>query len=208
MRVRPPTEVARLAETPHGESACLGATLPATVTIVVIDWWIWCACCLTCPPLTLWNNNSHGNCIRPVAKCERSQVCAVNIKCTLHLKVLCYHSTRIRQLFSEYFPLKYRCTCHSCSSMCEFLSCYRQRQIPSVKGWVWVFFYVNNYSVSVINNQAGAQVWSHHQLYTCITWHSIHPVPRLIRCSQRHKTHHNDTQTIGNRNNKADFMSY
>ena len=40
MRVRPPTAVARLAETPHRESACLGATLPATVTIVVIDWWM------------------------------------------------------------------------------------------------------------------------------------------------------------------------
>ncbi len=32
-----------------------------------------------------------------------------------------------------------------------------------------VFFYVSSYSVSVINNQAGAQVWSHHQLYTRIT---------------------------------------
>lgn len=38
MRVRPPTVVARLAETPRGESACLGGDLPAAT--VVIDWWI------------------------------------------------------------------------------------------------------------------------------------------------------------------------
>lgn len=71
MRVRPPTAVARLAETPRGESACLGGHPPCH-GYHCRDWWIWCACCLTCPPLTLWNNNSCGNCVRLVTKCERS----------------------------------------------------------------------------------------------------------------------------------------
>lgn len=67
--------------------------------------------------------------------------------------------------------------------------------------------------VSFINNWVGAQVWSHHQLYTCITQeaqqkempHSRCAKPdQLITVSQDSPQWHRDNRKHGN--NKADFM--
>lgn len=127
--------------------------------------------------------------------------------------MFCYHSTRIRQLFCEYFIMMWQGTRHLSLFTCEFLSCYRQSQIPSMEGYGWVFFYINSYSVSVINNQAGAQVWSHHQLYPRIAQqkerpsHSHHAKAYpLIATSQDAIQCHLDNRI--HRNNMADFMSY
>lgn len=71
----------------------------------------------------------------------------------------------------------------------------------------WGFFYVNSYSVSVINNQAGAQVWSQHQLYTRITQQKDRPAHSLCAKADPPLTTSPDTPQWhpDNGKHKADF---